>query len=555
YVDESLELEKTTSPDGTTSSPYATPTQAMLVHGPDAVYLVKKVKAAPYEPISGAGTKKAKKAFDTEKKRKEKLEATREKTEKDAEDARVRDLARREEARKIVLVKDESLGAITRTKVNGTTKLRDSRVQIFGWVHRLRQQKGLTFITLRDGSGLLQVVLGGQLTKTLDSLDLNLEASIEVVGTVKILPEGAHAPGGHELIADYWKVIGAAPGGSEAMSNRITPESSPDLIADSRHLALRGETASTVLKVRAAVLAQFRKAFADKEVLEVTPPCMVQTSVEGGSTLFTIDYYGAEAYLTQSSQLYLETCLPSLGDVYTIQESFRAENSHTRRHLSEFTHLEAELAFVNFDQLMDHIESMICTVIDSLLDDPVSSAAIKLLNPSFEKPARPFLRMDYKAAIAWLVEHGIDTEDEETKEKRPHVVGDDIAEAAERKMTDILGVPMFITGFPAAQKSFYMLKVVGDEEYTESCDLLMPGVGEIVGGSMRMTDTAQLLQGFKEHGINPAQYEWYIDQRKYGTCDHGGYGLGVERLLAWMTARWTVRECSLYPRWPGRAKP
>ncbi|QRW25378.1 asparaginyl-tRNA synthetase [Rhizoctonia solani] len=177
------------------------------------------------------------------------------------------------------------------------------------------------------------------------------------------------------------------------------------------------------------------------------------------------------------------------------------------------------------------------------------------LHPKFEKPKRPFMRMNYKDAIKYLVENGIKRKDEETEEMVDHVIGDDIAEAAERQMTDQLNVPIFLYGFPKELKSFYMKKIPGDEAFTESCDLLMPNVGEIVGGSMRIADMQELLEGYKREGIDPAPYYWFTDQRKYGTCEHGGYGLGVERLLAWLTNRFTVRECSLYPRWPGRATP
>ncbi len=158
---------------------------------------------------------------------------------------------------------------------------------------------------------------------------------MRVFGTLMELPEGKNAPGGHELQADYWEVIGKAPGGDEAVTNKLNTESSPDLLYEQRHLVIRGETASNVLRMRSIVLRGFRAFFEKKKMVEMTPPAMVQTQVEGGSTLFAFDYYGEPAYLTQSSQLYLETCLPSLGDVYCIQESFRAEKSHTRRHLSE----------------------------------------------------------------------------------------------------------------------------------------------------------------------------------------------------------------------------
>jgi len=321
------------------------------------------------------------------------------------------------------------------------------------------------------------------------------------------------------------------------------------------------------------MLSAFRAALAEHHLLEVTPPCLVQTQVEGGATLFKLEYYGQPAFLTQSSQLYLETCLPSLGDVFCVQESFRAENSHTRRHLSEYTHLEAELAFITFDDLMDHIETIICETVDKLLQNESSAALIKQLNPSFTPPTRPFKRLSYVDAIAWLNEHGIEHEAEDADGNVivdgqgkptmvPHAIGDDIAEKAEREMTDIIGTPIFLHGFPAELKAFYMKKKKDNDDgnhsgrvYTESCDLLMPGVGEIVGGSMRISDIDELLAAYKREGIDPAPYYWFTDQRKYGTCEHGGYGLGVERFLAWLANRHTVRECSLYPRWPGRATP
>ncbi len=213
----------------------------------------------------------------------------------------------------------------------------------------------MTFISLRDGTGFLQVILSGDCAKTLDSLDLVTECSIECVGTLKVVPEGKTAPGGHELAVEWWRMVGKAPKGDSAFATLFNEvcarglfprllgpsilmplrsshqESDLSVRQNLRHLDLRNEGPANILKVRSALLSAFRTRYAAHSIMEVTPPCIVQTSVEGGSSLFKFDYYGQEAYLTQSSQLYLETVLPSLGDVFCVQESFRAENSQTRR--------------------------------------------------------------------------------------------------------------------------------------------------------------------------------------------------------------------------------
>ncbi|KAF5316910.1 hypothetical protein D9611_003639 [Ephemerocybe angulata] len=573
YVDEAAGSD--TTGVGSQEAPYQSLGFALYTQ-PTASFLIRKDAQAEYGEPTQSALKKAKKTAEgIEKKLKKQAELD---AAKGKENEKREKLL--EESKKIVLTEDESLPKASKSKILNLGQYRSQRVRVFGWVHRLRQQKDISFITLRDGTGYLQAILSGRVAQTYDALTLTLESSVELVGTLQEVPEGKKAPGGHELIVDYWSVVGAAPGGDDAFTNRLNEKSDPSIQADLRHLVLRGENASSILRLRANMLTAFRSALTGNNLVEVTPPCLVQTQVEGGATLFKLDYYGQPAFLTQSSQLYLETCLPSLGDVFCIQESFRAENSHTRRHLSEYTHLEAELAFLTFDDLMNHIEDVICKTVDTLLADPISAGLIKQLNPNFQPPSRPFMRMSYVDAITWLNEHKIQhpAEDAEgsvikvDEKGNPttdgsgtvlmvdHKVGDDIAEAAERLMTDEIGTPIFLHGFPAELKAFYMKKIPGSGQdggptFTESCDLLMPNVGEIVGGSMRIADEQELLAAYRREGIDPEPYYWFTDQRKYGTCEHGGYGLGVERFLAWLANRYTVRECSLYPRWPGRATP
>ncbi|SGY32508.1 BQ5605_C002g01373 [Microbotryum silenes-dioicae] len=564
--------------DGSTGAPFKTLLGTYIARGDNVIALTRQTKESAtestYEPVTASAIKKAKKLYLQHQTKLARQEELRKKDELEGAAKRAAEQKKLDDARAIVI--EQPTSTATKIKIRSAIAKRGERVRIFGWVHRLRQQGAMMFLVLRDGTGYLQCVLTGKLPLTYDALTLTLESTIEITGTINELPAGKTASDNHELTADWFSVVGKAPGGDEAFLNKVSevsldlrhaqqrgyskliipPSNSyfqdrdPSLLADARHLVLRGETASTVLKVRAALLQSFRDSYANLGLLEVTPPCMVQTQVEGGSTLFSFDYYGAPAYLTQSSQLYLETCLPSLGDVFCVAESFRAEKSHTRRHLSEYTHVEAELAFLTFNELLDHLEEVICQTVDRVLAEPKLKAMIDSLWPageSFQAPQRPFMRMDYRDAIKYLNDHNILRPGPDGVDG-PHQVGDDIAEAAERKMTDQIGKPIFLVGFPKEIKSFYMQRIKGDEGYTESVDLLMPNVGEIVGGSMRMDNLEELMSALKHEGIDPAPYYWYTDQRKYGTSPHGGYGLGLERLLAWMCNRYTVRDCSLYPR-------
>lgn len=553
HVDETKGSDETGN--GSIETPYLSAAKAIQAHGEAVKIQVWKAATADepagYAPISGAAMKKAvKKAAEADKKARKQAEQAAEQAAKDkaAADERERVL---EAAKKIVLTQDSSLPAATKIKIRDGVQHRGKRVKVSGWVHRQRVQgKNMTFVILRDGSGYLQCVLTDTLCQTYDALTLTLESTITVYGIINELPAGKTAPDNHELTVDYWECIGKAPGGDDAISNKVNENSDPSVKYDLRHLVLREEKASGILKVRSQVMKAFRDHFDSRGFTEVTPPAMVQTSVEGGSTLFELNYYTEKAYLTQSSQLYLETCLPSLGDVYCLAESFRAEKSHTRRHLSEYTHCEAEMAFISFDDLLDQLEDMICDVIDRTLSHKPSAEILHKLNPDFKKPERPFMRMNYSDAIQYLKDNDIKKEDGTFYE-----VGEDIPEAPERAMTDKINRPIFLCRFPAEIKAFYMKRCPEDPSLTESVDVLMPGVGEIVGGSMRISDLEELMAAYKREDLDPSPYYWFTEQRKYGTSEHGGFGLGVERFIAWMLNLHTVRDACLYPRFTGRAFP
>ncbi|XP_017097617.2 asparagine--tRNA ligase, cytoplasmic [Drosophila bipectinata] len=534
------------SGDGSEAKPYKTILQAMRHAGKEpfpTIYVDSKDPNAtePYEPAAKSQLKKIQKLFVRESHK------NAEKQQREAEDAEKRQ-QNLEEARKIKIAEDPSWPVARKIRIFEGTANRGSRVKIYGWVHRLRRQgKSLIFITLRDGTGFLQCVLNDQLCQTYDALTLSTESTVVLFGTLKLVPEGKTAPGGHELNVDYWELIGLAPpGGADAILNE---EAQPDVQLDNRHIMIRGENTSKVLKMRAVVAQAFRAHYEERGYNEVTPPTLVQTQVEGGSTLFKLQYFGEEAYLTQSSQLYLETCLPALGDVFTISQSYRAEQSRTRRHLAEYSHVEAECPFISFDDLLDRLEDLVCDVVDRVLKSPWGYL-VKELNPDFQPPKRPFRRMNYVDAIKWLKENNV-TKDDGTF----YEFGEDIPEAPERKMTDTINEPIMLCRFPAEIKSFYMSRCKEDQRLTESVDVLLPNVGEIVGGSMRIYDSEELLKGYAREGIDPKPYYWYTDQRIYGTLPHGGYGLGLERFLCWLLNRYHIREVCLYPRFLDRCKP
>ncbi|XP_048853800.1 asparagine--tRNA ligase, cytoplasmic [Brienomyrus brachyistius] len=530
--------------DGTMEKPFKTALKALMFVGKEpfpTIYVDSQKDGERWAVISKTQKKNVKKQWNKEQVKNDS------KLKKETEDADRRE-KNLEEAKKIFIVKDSSLPEPKNVKVHQLGEYRDQRVKVFGWVHRLRRQgKNLMFIVLRDGTGFLQCVLTDQLCQCYNALVLSTESTVALYGRVTPVPEGKEAPGGHELVCDFWELIGLAPPGGA--DNLLNEESDVDVQLNNRHMMIRGENMSKILRARSVVTQCFRDHFFSRGYYEVTPPTLVQTQVEGGSTLFGLNYFGEQAYLTQSSQLYLETCIPALGDCFCIAQSYRAEQSRTRRHLSEYTHVEAECPFLTFNDLLDRLEDLVCDVVDRVLKSPMGHL-ISEINPDFKPPKRPFKRMDYTEAIAWLKEHDIRKDDGSYYE-----FGEDIPEAPERKMTDAINEPILLCRFPAEIKSFYMQRCPEDRRLTESVDVLMPNVGEIVGGSMRIWDADELLEGYKREGIDPTPYYWYTDQRKFGTCPHGGYGLGLERFLTWLLNRFHIRDVCLYPRFIQRCRP
>ncbi|XP_029566385.1 asparagine--tRNA ligase, cytoplasmic [Salmo trutta] len=530
--------------EGTEQKPFKTSLRALTFAGKEpfpTIYVDSQKEGERWAVISKTQMKNVMKVFAREQMKSDS------KDKKEAEDSERRE-KNLEEAKKITIENDSSLPEPKTVKIYQLEPLRGERVKVFGWVHRMRKQgKNLLFIVLRDGTGFLQCVLNDKLCQCYNALVLSTESTVALYGTVKQVPEGKQAPGGHELHCDFWELVGLAPAGGA--DNLLNVESDVDVQLNNRHMMIRGENVSKILRIRSTVTQCFRDHFFNRGYYEITPPTLVQTQVEGGSTLFNLNYFGEEAFLTQSSQLYLETCIPALGDTFCIAQSYRAEQSRTRRHLSEYTHIEAECPFMTYEDLLSRLEDLVCDVVDRVLKSPAASLLYQV-NPDFKPPKRPFKRINYSDAIIWLKEHDIKKDDGTYYE-----FGEDIPEAPERLMTDAIGETILLCRFPAEIKSFYMQRCPEDRRLTESVDVLMPNVGEIVGGSMRIWDAEELLEGYKREGIDPTPYYWYTDQRKYGTCPHGGYGLGLERFLTWLLNRHHIRDVCLYPRFIQRCRP
>uniref|UniRef100_A0A8D0HAA9 Asparagine--tRNA ligase, cytoplasmic n=1 Tax=Sphenodon punctatus TaxID=8508 RepID=A0A8D0HAA9_SPHPU len=519
---------------GTSENPFKTVLKALTASGKEpfpTIYVDSQKENERWIVISKSQLKNAKKMWNREQMKKEARET------KEVED-NLRREKNLEEAKKIVIKEDPNLPQAKCVKIRDLEEYRGQRVKVFGWVHRLRRQgRNLMFMVLRDGTGFLQCVLSDDLCQCYNGVVLSTESSVAICGALNLVPEGKQAPGGHELVCDYWELIGLAPAGGA--DNLLNEESDVDVQLNNRHMMIRGENMSKIFKVRSTTIQCFRDHFFNNGYFEITPPTLVQTQVEGGSTLFKMDYFGEEAFLTQSSQLYLETCLPALGDTFCIAQSYRAEQSRTRRHLAEYTHIEAECPFIAYEDLLSRLEYLVCDVVDRVLKSP-AAALLYDINPNFQPPKRPFRRMDYTDAIKWLKEHDVKKEDGTYYE-----FGEDIPEAPERLMTDAINEPILLCRFPAEIKSFYMQRCPEDSRLTESVSL---GVCAMVVISLRDG-------GYKREGIDPTPYYWYTDQRKYGTCPHGGYGLGLERFLTWILDRHHIRDVCLYPRFVQRCKP
>ncbi len=420
-------------------------------------------------------------------------------------------------------------------------KMIGKEITVQGWIYNKRSSGGVKFLLLRDSSGIIQAIARRDMMKQeeFDKIDeLTQESSLWVKGVVK---REKRAPGGYELVIKSYGVIGKAETYPLAKKSH-----GPDFLLSNRHLWIRSPRQTAILKVREKLIEAAREYFKENGFYEVSPPILTPSACEGGATLFKLNYFGREAYLTQSSQLYLEALIFSLEKVWCLAPSFRAEKSRTRRHLTEYWHLEAEEAWFDNEEnikLQEKLIGFICNWVGDKYRDELEMFNVdpkRLLNV---KP--PFKRMKYEEAVSKLQSKGFDVK-----------YGDDFGSKEERSLTLDMEKPLFVTNYPAEIKAFYM-KEDPDNPGTVLCDdLLLPeGYGEAIGGSERETDYEKLVKRLKKIGESIENYKWYLDLRKYGSVPHSGFGLGLERLIMWMLKLQHIREAIPFPRTPDRIYP
>jgi len=414
-------------------------------------------------------------------------------------------------------------------------------VEIRGWLTHRRSSGKVQFLMLRDGSGLLQTVAGVRDVSAEDwaSLaDLSQESSLVVTGALRA---DARSPGGVELGIQSLRVV------SRAAEYPITPkEHGVDFLMDHRHLWLRSSRQQAILRIRAELIAAFRDFMAREGFLLVDAPIFTPNACEGTTTLFETQYFEQKAYLTQSGQLYAEAAAMALGKVYCFGPAFRAEKSKTRRHLIEFWMMEPEWAFATLEDVIGLEERLLEYTVARLLE--ARAEDFKVIERDVTKLAAvraPFPRIHYNDAVARLHAAGVAFE-----------WGGDFGGTDETILSEAFDRPVFVTNFPAATKAFYMEPDPADARLSLSCDCLAPeGYGEIIGGGQRMDSLELLTRRIDEHGLPQEAFEWYKDLRRYGSVPHSGFGIGVERTLAWIAGLDHVRETIPFPRMLYRLSP
>ena len=416
------------------------------------------------------------------------------------------------------------------------------RVHVRGWVLHRRSSGGIQFLLLRDGAGIIQCTLKKDKmdAKTFETIgELPVESTVEITGVVKGDPR---APRGYEISVDAIKVLNKA----EEDYPIAKKYHGPEFLLDHRHLWLRNEKMQAIMQVKAKLLDAARAWLKQHDYTEVQMPTLITAACEGGATLFEVKYFDTKAYLTQSWQLYAEAVIASLGKIYTVAPSFRAEKSRTRRHLTEYWHLEAEAPWCDLEGIMKVQEELLTHICQRLSQEAAEElTSLERDLKDLSRVQAPFPRITYDEAVETIQKDGVEI-----------CWGEDLGWKQEKQLALKFDRPFFVTHYPKGAKAFYHKPDPDRPEVTLSADMLAPeGYGEITGGGQRIDDLGELLRRMEEENLDPKEYQWYIDLRKYGSVPHSGFGLGVERTVAWICKLKHIRDAIAFPRLINRVYP
>jgi asparaginyl-tRNA synthetase len=408
-------------------------------------------------------------------------------------------------------------------------------VAIRGWIYRERGSNKIKFVVLRDATDIIQCVIEKEIVgeENFSQADkVQIEASMEIIGEIKPEPR---APTGFEIHAKSFKIVGT----SDKFPVKAGQER--EFLDDNRHLWLRSRKMTAILKIRSTVFGAIDEYFRKEGFYEYQSPIFQGMQAEGGSTLFECNYFGKPIYLAQTWQLYAEPAIFALEKIYTIAPSFRAEKSKTSRHLTEYWHAEMEVAWATFKDIQDYGESLIKHVVSRVLEK--NREDLKILERDaaiLENVAnKPFIRMTYDDALKVL----------KSKCKIDIEWGKDLRTIEEDELSKLHDNFVIVTNYPKIVKAFYMKETEGNPEVVNGCDFVAPEChGEIIGGSERESDIEKIKARLTEQGEDPEKYTFYLDTRRYGSVPHGGFGMGVERLVSWICKLDNIKDAIPFPR-------
>jgi asparaginyl-tRNA synthetase len=423
-------------------------------------------------------------------------------------------------------------------------------VTLRGWLYNLRESGKLLFPIFRDGTGIVQGVVpkSAVTPEVFERIKtLTLESSVVVRGKVRA---DKRAPGGFELDMEDLEVVHRVP--DDTPFPISLKEHGVDFLMEHRHLWVRTPRQAAILRIRAEIIRAAQEHFDTHGFVRTDPPILTPAACEGTSTLFPVDYFGDEAYLTQSGQLYIESTAMALGKVYSFGPTFRAEKSKTRRHLTEFWMIEPEVAFAGLDDIMALAEEFLSHIVQRVLEN--RGADLKVIGrdaAKLESIRPPFPRVSYDEAAKMLEDAFA-----QGKVEQKFEYGNDFGSPDETYISSQFDRPVMVHRYPASIKAFYMEPDPENAKFALCVDVLAPeGYGEIIGGSQRIASYDLLKQRIEEHGLPLAPFQWYLDLRRYGSVPHAGFGMGIERVVAWICGLDHVRETIPFARTLNRIYP